>query len=91
MVLDLREHCVETAARKRNRELAEHLLRDDLTEEERAEAAAQIRILESFAKGRDFRAMRAQDPELAGGAAVELVLWLEPDGRVRWEKRPVGS
>ncbi len=87
VVLDLEHHCVETEARRLHRRLTDRLLEEGLSPEEMEGYAAKLKLLEDFVRNRNFRKMRAEDPDMAGGRPVALVLFRGPDDRVCWEKR----
>ena len=90
-ILELDEFCIETTARKRYRELADHVLEgvgDGAGEGElkqlRAERA--IDLLTEFLAKEDFRAIRARDPKLSGGHTARVRIYRDESGAVRWEK-----
>jgi hypothetical protein len=71
IVLDLSQHCIETAARREHRRLLEAIL--DLDHRDRA-LEDQLSVLNDFLRQKDFGRLRAEQPRLAGGAAVQVEL-----------------
>ena len=80
VVLDLSFHCVQTAARKEHARLEQLLLagRPELEAQER------LMLLGEFLESTDFKKLRAERPELAGGTPVQLEVWRTPSGGVEW-------
>jgi len=77
LVLDLCGQCIETAARAEYRRLSKILMRS----ESRLPASEQpAELLREFLVATDFRALRAQRPELAGGAPITVRITLESGG-----------
>lgn len=81
VTLDLSEHCVETAARHEHRRLRDALLQADDPD---PALAARLDLLQRFLEQSDFRALRAGDPRLRGGAAVRVVVRGHGDG-LSWD------
>jgi hypothetical protein len=71
VVLDLSQHCIETAARREHRRLLEAIL--DLDHRDRA-MEDRLAVLTDFLKQADFGRLRAEQPQLAGGASVRVEL-----------------
>ena len=80
LVLELRDACVETTARRAHRALVARAL-DGAT----AAMAAPLALLTRFLEQTDFRRLRARHPELAGDEACDVRLFRGEDGAVRWE------
>jgi ABC-type hemin transport system ATPase subunit len=79
VVLDLSQHCVETAARREHARLQAALL--DRGYE--AETAGQLALVREFLDTVDFRKLRRDMPELAGGSPIRLQL-VRQAGRLQW-------
>jgi hypothetical protein len=82
VTIELSSHCIETTART----LYQRLVGDYLEERAGPEVEPAITILTEFLEGTDFRHLRTQDEELAGGHRVDVVLFRGDDGGVRWRK-----
>ena len=78
---------MQTAARRAHRALTDALI-DDCLKPCAAEggglerAEAELALLAEFLETHDFKRLRADHPELAGGHPVTLVITRAPDGRV---------
>jgi len=67
--LNLKEHCVETAAKKALQEfMSEYLKNGD------EETGKKIEFLREFLMTQDFRKIRAERPELSGGKDVDVLI-----------------
>ena len=81
IVLDLSEHCIETAAKREYRRLVDvamSLEADDQDLEEK------LTLLKDFLEKTDFRQLRGQRPDLAGGLPVRVSVSRLRSGRVGW-------
>lgn len=85
VVLDVSDHCVETEAKARYRAQVDALL---AKEEASAEEEEAVEVLEHFLRTADFRALRGDHPELAGGTRGTVLLWREDGHEVRWAYEP---
>jgi tRNA (adenine37-N6)-methyltransferase len=81
VLLDLSEHCIETAARRKHRRLADCALGGGGEDGGQA-----MELLDRFLRETDFRRLRAEEPDLAGGFGVRVELRSGRDGRVRWSR-----
>ena len=81
ILLDLTEHCIQTAAKHAYDRLLSTLLADEGPDES---AEAHIRILTAFLEQTDFRALRAKHPALRGGAGIVVRLERSCSGAVEW-------
>ena len=77
VVLDLSKHCVETAARSEHRRLTKAAIEQT---EGTEDLAGPLELLHAFLTGTDFQRLRTEDPRLAGGQALQVVLRGAPDG-----------
>lgn len=94
VVLDLSQHCIETAARQvQRRLLQEHLQSRSPSEESEATAddhgqplrLRQLELVQDFIERADFGALRARHALLRGGSpAVRVTLQWGADGRAQW-------
>ena len=82
LVLELGETCIQTAARRAHRRMAQMLL-DQSTGGTFPENA--LDTLGDFLARTDFAALRAERPELAGGTPCRVRLRRNRDGAVDWE------
>jgi len=81
IVLDLSDHCIETAAKREYRRLVDVAMvleGDDPNLEER------LTVLKEFLEETDFSRLRGQRPDLAGGAPVRVSVSRLPSGQVGW-------
>ncbi len=83
VILALDEFCIENSARREHQRLTRRLLEDGVSDPAEEDA---LRLLSAFLEQEDFSALRAADPELAGGHPVKVRLLHDVGGRVRWEK-----
>ena len=74
MLLDLRQHCVETTAKQERRRVVSALLELDETNERFALLAEDLDLLTGFLESSDFQRMRSERPELSGGADIRVEL-----------------
>ena len=74
MLLHLKNHCIETAARQERRRLVSALLELDESTERFTKLADDLALVTAFLEQSDFRRLRSDRPELSGGhdVAVEL-------------------
>ncbi len=91
MLLHLKDHCIETAAKKKRRHVVSALLELDESSEGFSQLAEDLDLLTSFLEISDFRRMRSERPELSGGSdiGVELMRAAEPGGFVLNVVRPL--
>ena len=81
IVLDLSEHCIETASKREYRRLLNQALE---TEGEGTTLEAKLITLHEFMENTDFRQLRSARPELSGGSPVKVFLRRLTSGRVGW-------
>lgn len=74
MLLDLRQHCIETAAKQKRRHVVSALLELEETSERFRQLAEDLELLTSFLENSDFRKMRSERPELSGGSHIRVEL-----------------
>jgi len=79
MLLHLKNHCIQTAAKHERRCIASALLELDESSERFKQLADDLELLTSFLENTDFRKMRTERPELAGGCDVHVQLTLDAD------------
>jgi hypothetical protein len=84
VVLKVGRFCVETTARRARERLVAALLSGEASGPAVEHA---VDLLEAFLRQSDFRALRAGDPDLAGGRACEVVVSRAADGALEWRKR----
>lgn len=77
VVLDLSEHCVETAARSEHRRLTRKAIEQTEGVED---LAGPLELLHAFLTGTDFQRVRTEDPRLAGEQNLQVVLRKGTDG-----------
>ena len=84
MLLHLKDHCIETAAKRKRRHVVSALLELDEASEGFSQLAEDLELLTTFLENSDFRRMRSERPELSGGSdiQVELIRAAEPGGFV---------
>ena len=82
LVLELGETCIQTAARRAHRQMAQMLLDQSTGGTVRENA---LDTLGDFLTRTDFAALRAERPELAGGTPCRVRLRRNRDGSVDWE------
>lgn len=80
VVLDVSGRCVETAAKHEHRRLVDALVAGTAGERD----ADRVSLLKEFLERGDFRALRSEHPELAGGAAGRVALCRLPGGGSGW-------
>lgn len=73
--LSLKEHCIETSARKEYKRLVSKYLKGEWERE----IERKIEFLKDFLENTDFRRLRADRPELQGGKDVEVEVIKEGD------------
>jgi hypothetical protein len=83
VILALDEFCIENSARREHRRLTRRLLENGVPD---PDEEAALKLLTAFLAQEDFSALRAADPELAGGHPVMVRLYYGPHNRVCWEK-----
>ena len=83
--LDLTEHCIETAARNEHRRRTALALAGDDGQ------GPALAVLHRFLAETDFRRLRAQHPDLRGGADIQVEVFSDEDGVVGWRVRARGE
>lgn len=83
VVLALDEFCIENSARREHRRLTRRLLENGVPD---PDEEAALKLLTVFLAQENFSALRAADPELAGGHPVKVRLYCDVHERVRWQK-----
>lgn len=79
MLLHLKDHCIQTAAKQESRRIVSALLELDESSERFKQLADDLELVTSFLENSDFRKMRAERPELAGGCDIHVELMLDAD------------
>jgi hypothetical protein len=74
MLLHLEGHCIETAAKRERRRVVSELLDLDESSEQFRRLADDLELVTEFLENSDFRKLRSQRPELAGGCDVHVEL-----------------
>jgi hypothetical protein len=67
VLLHLRDHCIETAAKKERRRVVSELLELEESSSGFRRLAADLDLLTDFLESSDFRKMRSERLELSGG------------------------
>jgi hypothetical protein len=67
--LNLKEHCIERAAKKALQDLISNYLKNG-----DEETGKKIEFLREFLMTQDFRKIRAESPELSGGKDVDVLI-----------------
>lgn len=83
VVLELGQFCIETTARRAREALVGALLSG---EADGREIELAVELLEEFLRGHDFGALRAADPDLAGGRSCAVIIARDASGAVGWHK-----
>jgi hypothetical protein len=82
MLLHLKDHCIETAAKQERRRVVAALLDVDESSEAFRDLADDLDLLSGFLESQDFRKLRSERPELAGGRDLYVELTRAPqEGR----------
>lgn len=81
LVLALGEGCIQATAKRAHRELTTALLEERVGTDA---GGALLDLLEEFLNTTDFRALRAEHPELAGGVPCRVRLERRAGGGVAW-------
>ena len=71
IILDLSEHCIETAVKKELKKFLTRLLNQTIPDQSDSEA---YEFLKQFSEQADFSFLRASFQELRGGADVKIIL-----------------
>ena len=79
MLLHLRDHCIETAAKQERRRVVSALLELDESSERFRQLGDDLELVTSFLEKSDFRTMRSDRPELAGGCDIHVELTRDED------------
>jgi hypothetical protein len=74
MRLDLKHHCIETAAKQERRRVVSELLELDESSERFSQFAEDLELVTEFLENSNFRAIRSDRPELAGGRDIVVEL-----------------
>ncbi len=77
------EHCIETAGSNIHKALMGEYLEGAV---EGPEAEGVLDMLARFLARTNFRTLRAEDPELAGGTRVRVRIYRNDSGEISWEK-----
>ena len=80
MLLHLKDHCIETAAKQERRRIVSALLEVNESSQRFRQLAEDLELLTGFLESSDFRRIRSERPELSGGCdpRVELRRDAEP-------------
>ena len=79
MLLHLKSHCIQTAAKQKRKRIASALLELHESSEGFKQLADDLELVTSFLENTDFRKTRAERPELAGGCDIHVELMLDAD------------
>ena len=79
MLLHLEGHCIETAAKRERRWVVSALLDVDESSEAFTQLADELDLLTRFLEKGDFRKLRSERPELAGGRDLYVELTRAPE------------
>jgi hypothetical protein len=79
MLLHLKDHCIETAAKQERRRVVSALLELEESSERFRQLAADLELVTSFLEKGDFRTMRSDRPELSGGHDIRVELTRDED------------
>lgn len=71
---NLKDHCIETAAKNEYRRLV-----DEYLKEGKEEIGEKIEFLREFLTTQDFRKIRAERPELSGGYDITVEITKEKE------------
>ena len=74
MIFHLRNHCIEAAAKQERRRVVSALLELDEASQDFRRLGDDLELLTSFLENTDFRRLRAERPELAGGCDIHVEL-----------------
>ena len=88
VILALDEFCIENSARREHRRLARRLLENDAADPEDEKI---LELLTVFLEQEDFSALRAADPDLAGGHPVKVRLYYDVNKQVCLQKLPAAT
>ncbi len=80
IVLDLSQHCIETATARAHR----RLVRAQLEAEALLGTEQQLGLLQDFLRQTDFTALRSKQPKLCGGWPIKVMLQRTPSGSISW-------
>jgi hypothetical protein len=79
MLLHLKDHCIETAAKQERRRVVAALLDVDESSEAFRGLADDLDLVTGFLESHDFRKLRSERPELAGGRDLYVELTRAPE------------
>ena len=74
MLIHLKHHCIEAAAKQERRRIVAALLEVDESSERFGRLGNELELLTSFLENSDFRRIRSDRPELAGGSDIFVEL-----------------
>jgi hypothetical protein len=74
MLLHLKGHCIETAAKQERRRIVSTLLELDESSQRFSQLAEDLELLTGFLESSDFRRIRSERPELSGGRDLRVEL-----------------
>lgn len=83
--ISLQEHCIQTAARRLHARMRDRILTSEQPDPVETEA---LTLLGEFLERSDFRALRAERPELSGGHPCVVVLRRGPSGELLLDRVP---
>jgi hypothetical protein len=81
VILELFQHCIETAAKR-----AYHHLAHTIAEDERIclELQEKLTLLQDFLESSDFSKLRSEHPQIAGGTHTRVRLQRCKSGKITW-------
>jgi hypothetical protein len=79
MLLHLKDHCIETAAKQKRRRIVSSLLELDESTARFRRLGDDLELLTSFLETSDFRKLRSDRPELSGGSNIHVELTRDED------------
>jgi hypothetical protein len=80
MLLHLKNHCIETAAKQERRRVLSALLELDESSERFRQLGDDLELVTSFLEKSDFRMIRSDRPELSGGCDIRVELTCDRAG-----------
>jgi hypothetical protein len=79
MLLHLKDHCIETAAKQERRRIVSALLELDESTARFRQLGDDLELLTSFLESGHFRKLRSDRPELSGGSDIHVELTRHED------------